>query len=72
MTDISAQIKELVEHMLDLHKKLSAAEIPADKIIIQQQISAIDKQIGTLVQKLYDLTDEEIQIVRNYRKKVLD
>ena len=30
---------------------------------IQTQITATDKEINTLVYKLYDLTDEEIKIV---------
>jgi hypothetical protein len=37
----------LVERMLDLHKKLAAA----------------DRQIDALVYELYDLTEEEITIV---------
>jgi hypothetical protein len=53
----------LVERMLDLHKKLAAAAIPADKELYQRQIEATDRQIDTLVYELYSLTDEEIAIV---------
>jgi hypothetical protein len=54
---------KLVEQMLDLHKKLSAAKIPDEKTRIQRQITTTDSQIDKLVYKLYNLTDEEIKIV---------
>ncbi|MBN1975276.1 MAG: hypothetical protein JW787_16655 [Sedimentisphaerales bacterium] len=65
MSNIPAEIKELVEHMLSLHKKLTAAKISADKLKIKQQIADADKQITALVYKLYDLTDEEIELIKD-------
>jgi type I restriction-modification system DNA methylase subunit/predicted type IV restriction endonuclease len=53
----------LVERMLDLHKKLAAATIPADKELYQRQIQATDAEIDALVYELYGLTEEEIAIV---------
>ena len=53
----------LVERMLDLHKKLAPAKIPDEKTKIQRQIDATDRQIDQLVYKLYNLTEEEIKIV---------
>ena len=53
----------LVERMLDLHKKLAIATIPADKTLYQRQIEATDRQIDALVYELYGLTEEEIAIV---------
>jgi hypothetical protein len=53
----------LVERMLELHKKLAAATIPADKTLYQRQIEATDRQIDALVYELYGLTEEEIAIV---------
>ena len=53
----------LVERMLDLHKKLAAAAIPADKELYRRQIEATDRQIDALVYELYGLTDQEIAIV---------
>ena len=53
----------LVERMLELHKKLSAATIPADKQLYQWQIEATDRQIDALVYELYGLTEEEIEVV---------
>jgi hypothetical protein len=53
----------LVERMLDLHKKLAAASIPADKKLYQRQTEATDEQIDALVYELYGLSEEEIAIV---------
>jgi hypothetical protein len=53
----------LVECMLELHEKLAAASIPADKKLYQRQIEATDRQIDALVYELYGLTEEEIAIV---------
>jgi len=53
-----------VEHMLDLHKKLDAATIPADKKVYQRQIETTDQEIDALVYELYGLTEEEIAIVK--------
>jgi hypothetical protein len=53
----------LVEGMLDLHKRLAAANTPHEKTALQRQIDATDRQIDALVYELYGLTDEEIAIV---------
>jgi hypothetical protein len=53
----------LVERMLDLHKRLKTENTPDDKIKLQRQIDATDKQIDQLVYELYGLTAEEIRIV---------
>jgi len=57
------QMVALVERMLDLHKKLAAAAIPADKELYKRQIEATDRQIDALVYELYGLTKDEIAIV---------
>ena len=54
---------KLVERMLGLHKKLTAAKVPNEKTQIQRQITATDKQIDNLTYELYNLTEEEIKIV---------
>jgi len=59
------KIVKLVEQMLQLHKNLDDAKTPNEKKMIQRQIDATDKQIDKLVYELYDLMDEEIQIVKN-------
>jgi predicted type IV restriction endonuclease len=53
----------LVERVLDLHEKLGAATIPADKKLYQRQIESTDAEIDALVYELYGLTEEEIAIV---------
>ncbi|RLC79174.1 MAG: restriction endonuclease subunit M [Chloroflexi bacterium] len=53
----------LVERMLALHQKLSAAALPPDKQLYQRQIEATDRQIDALVYELYGLSEEEIGIV---------
>ncbi|NCO35884.1 MAG: hypothetical protein GW893_18740 [Armatimonadetes bacterium] len=57
---------ELVEQMLDLHKRLAYAQTPHDKHLLQRQIAATDqsRRVGNrLVYELYELTEEEIGIV---------
>jgi len=54
---------ELVDHMLELHRRLDAAATPHQKQVVQRQIEATDRQIDQLVYELYGLSDEEIAIV---------
>jgi type I restriction-modification system DNA methylase subunit len=56
---------QFVEQMLNLHQRLTEAQTPPAKKMIQQQIQATDRQINQLVYQLYELTDEEIDIVEN-------
>ena len=58
-------VVKFVEHMLQLNKDLADANTPNAKQRIQRQIAATDKQIDNLVYKLYDLTDDEIEIIKN-------
>jgi len=54
---------KLVGTMLELHKRLNAAQTPHEKNLIQRQIDSTDRQIDRLVYELYELTEEEIKIV---------
>ncbi len=56
---------QLVEHMLELHRQLDAANSGHDKNMLQRQINHTDQQIDRLVYDLYGLNDEEIAIVEN-------
>jgi hypothetical protein len=56
---------KLVDQMIELNRKLSKTKIPNEKELIQRQIDATDKQIDNLVYELYDLTENEIKIVKN-------
>ncbi len=53
----------LVEQMLELHKRLKDVRTPDEKMRLQRQIDAADRQIDMLVYELYGLTEEEIRIV---------
>lgn len=53
----------LVDSMLQLHRQLSTAKSAAQKVIIQRQIEATDRQIDQLVYQLYGLTDEEVGLI---------
>jgi predicted nucleic acid-binding Zn-ribbon protein len=57
------QVVQLVEQMLALHQRLSAAKTPQEKTALERQITAADTQIDRLVYDLYGLTEEEIKIV---------
>jgi adenine-specific DNA-methyltransferase len=59
---------QLVERMLDLHKKKQHANADSEKELFEHQIKATDNEIDELVCKLYGLTEEEIKIVEG--KKV--
>jgi hypothetical protein len=58
---------KLVEQMLQLHKNLDAAKTPNEKKMLGRQIDATDKQIDKLVYELYNLTEEEIEIVEGVK-----
>jgi len=53
----------LVERMLELHKQLAVARVPAEKELLGRQIESTDRQIDRLVYELYGLTDEEVAVV---------
>jgi hypothetical protein len=58
----------LVERMLDLHRRLPAAETPGEstplaRALLERQIAVTDAEIDKLVYRLYDLTPEEIALV---------
>ena len=61
----------LVEQMLALHRQRQAARTPHEQSVLDAQIAATDRQmalcarpaIDRLVYELYELTEEEIQIV---------
>ena len=54
---------DLVERMLELHKRLAEARAGHEKTLLSRQIEATDEQIDALVRELYGLTAEEIAIV---------
>lgn len=53
----------LVEQMLTLNKQRPDMKTDHEKNLIERQIEATDRQIDALVYELYELTEDEIQIV---------
>ncbi len=53
----------LVEQMLNLHHQLNQPQTPQGKTMLHRQIEATDRQIDKLVYQLYNLSEEEINIV---------
>ena len=53
-----------VGQMLELHKRLHAPNSQTDRELYQRQIESTDAQIDALVYDLYELTEEEIAIVK--------
>ena len=53
----------LVDSIISLNKKLASEKNPNAVTMINRQINAVDKQIDSLVYKLYNLSDEEIKII---------
>jgi hypothetical protein len=55
--------------MLKLHKVLPKAKTAQEKTAIERQIAATDKQIDVLVYELYGLSEKEIRIVEEGKKR---
>lgn len=54
---------ELVERMLDLHRKKNQAKTDSEKELFEHQIKATNKEIDELVYRLYGLTAGEIKSI---------
>lgn len=62
--ELEDQIVELTDKSIELNNSLSKESTsPNEKIILQKQLTAIDKQIEQLIYQLYDLNDDEIKII---------
>lgn len=55
---------ELVGHMLSLHKQMSGAKIPHEKVTLDRQIEATGQEIDILACDLYGLTPEEVTMLQ--------
>jgi hypothetical protein len=51
-----------------LKAKVAAASNPTDKTLYQRQIAATDRAIDRLVYGLYNLSEEEIKIIKENSK----
>jgi hypothetical protein len=59
------QTVSLVNQMIELHKKLDESKMPQTTEMLKRQIESTDRQIDQLVYKLYELTDDEIQMIES-------
>ena len=59
------QIVQSVERMLAMHKSVANAKTDQDKVVLERQIAAVDRQIDKLVYGLYGLSDVEIAMVED-------
>lgn len=57
------RVVTLVQQITSLHEQLAEAKVPSDKTALQTQINNTDKHLNQLVYELYNLTEEEIEIV---------
>ena len=57
--------------MLELNQRFPMVKTPQEKMIIERQIRATDREIDKLVYELYELSEEEIRIVENDQGEVL-
>jgi len=54
---------KLVEAMLELNKRLQTATLQSEKEQLQRRINHTDKEIDKIVYQLYNLENDEIQII---------
>ena len=57
------KIVNLVENIIALNKKLLVEKNSNSVNMINRQVRAMDRQIDSLVYKLYDLSEDEINII---------
>ena len=58
------QMVALVIQMLDFNERLILSKIPQTREVLKRKIESIDKQIDNIVYGLYNLTNEEIKLVK--------
>lgn len=61
--EVNDKIVTLVDNIIALNKNLSVEKNPNSITMLNRQINAVDKQIDSLVYKLYNLNDEEVKII---------
>ena len=54
---------KLVDQMLAAQEQLNSALSDSDKKFLQQRVDILDKQINTVVYRLYGLTEDEVKVV---------
>lgn len=60
----SVKLAKLAAQMLEAKTQLAAAKTERDKTFYESKCATLDRQVDGLVYELYDLTPEEIAVVR--------
>ncbi len=58
------KLRGLVDKLLMLMPKLRVATLDSERATLQNAVTAAERQIDDLVYELYDLTEEEIAVVK--------
>ncbi|WP_157142960.1 Eco57I restriction-modification methylase domain-containing protein [Brachyspira pilosicoli] len=61
--EVHDKIVVLVDNIIELNKKLNTEKNPNSLNMINRQILACEKQLNVLIYKLYDLSEDEINII---------
>ena len=61
--EVHDKIVVLVDNIIELNKKVNTEKNPNSITIINRQINAIDRQIDSLVYKIYNLDESNIKII---------
>ena len=56
---------KFTDDLMELNKELAACKIPNKEKLLKLQINKIEEKVDRLVYELYDLTDDEIEIVES-------
>jgi hypothetical protein len=62
------QFVSLVEEILNLHYRFGKAKTNHQRIVVERQIEATDREIDRLVYELYGLSEDEIRLVEGATK----
>lgn len=61
--EVKKDLSSIAIKLQKLHFKLNNTHTPTERKVLQKQIELVDQEINNKVYELYDLTDEEIEII---------
>ena len=61
--EIHDKLVNIVDNMIEINKKLNSEKNPDVVTMLRRKVEAIDGEIDRLVYGLYQLTEEEIDII---------
>ena len=56
---------ELVDKIIDIKNRIKSCKTPQEDKLLNVQLTKIDEQINIKIYELYDLNNEEINIIEN-------